>query len=140
MWIFYLWFPISCLLVLGYVIPIYKKHYKVTGKPANYDSSGTSFVYKVSMSGEEIIRRLQIRNIKDELTCTFDFERSVITFSEYDSSRAYFFEIQEHEGFSILKLRQVSIICMQSYVPMRLNPFITEKLDAEIVPYSQYGA
>lgn len=97
------------------------------------------FVYKVSMSGKDIIDLLKVRNDTDDLSCTFDFSRNVIKFSEYGSSREYYFQIYECEGFSVLRLEQVELIGMQSRVPYKLNPFIVSKLQAEIVPFSEYG-
>ena len=59
-------------------------------------------------------------------------------FSEYESSRKYSFEIQECEGFSILRLSQISLIEMQSHIPYKLNPFLIKKLNAQIVPFAEY--
>ena len=132
-------FIILFLLVLGIIIPIYKRHYKATGSVINYDATMRKFVYKVNLSGEDIINVLKIKNDIDELSCTFDFDRSVIKFSEYGSYREYFFQIQECNGFSILRLKQVEVLGMSSWVPFQLNPFIVSKLQAEIIPYSKYG-
>ena len=127
------------LLILGYLIPVFKNHNKTTGNVINYDSTMSKFVYRVNMSREEIIDTLNIKNNMDDLSCTFDFERSVILFSEYGSSKEYFFEIQECDGFSIIRLTQVPFIGMQSYVPFKLNPFLVSKINAQIIPFSQYG-
>ena len=132
-------FIILFLLVLGISIPIYKRHYKATGSNINYDATMRKFVYKVNLSGEDIINVLKIKNDIDELSCTFDFDRSVIKFSEYGSYRKYFFQIQECNGFSILRLKQVEVLGMSSWLPFKLNPFIVSKLQAEIIPYSKYG-
>ena len=132
-------FVIVLPIVLGIILPIHKKHNKATGGVVNYDSSMRKFVYKVYMSKEEIINSLITTNDIDDLTCKFDFERSVIRFSEYGSSREYFFEIRECDGFSILQLDQVSLIGMQSHIPYKLNPFLVSKLSAEIIPFSKYG-
>lgn len=132
-------FVIVIPLILGYTLPIYKNHYKTTAGVINYDSAMRKFVYKVYFSKEEIIISLKRKNDIDELSCTFDFERSVIRFSEYGSSREYYFEIQECDGFSILRLNQVSLIGMKSSVPFKLNPFLVSKINAEIIPFSLYG-
>ncbi len=126
-------------LVLGHTIPIYKSHHKVTGSIINYDSTMRKFVYKVNLSGEEIINLLNTKNDVDELSCAFDFEKSVIRFSEYGSHRDYYFRVQECGEFSILRLDEVALIGMKSPVPYKLNPFIVSKLQAEIIPFSQYG-
>lgn len=138
----YLWiifFVILMPLILGIVIPIHKNHKKATGTTVNHDSTMSKFVYKVPLTSDSIINLLKTKNDIDELSCTFDFERSVINFSEYGSNREYYFEIQEYKDFSVLKLEQVALIGMQSAVPYKLNPFMVSKLNAEIVPFSQYS-
>ena len=125
-------------LVVGITIPIYKKHSSVTGGVINYNSSMRKFVYKVNLSYQQVVDLLNTNNDVDELSCTFDFEKAIIRFSEYGSHRDYYFQIQECSGFSILKLEQVELIGMSSHVPYKLNPFIVSKLQAEIVPFSQY--
>ncbi len=132
-------FVILIPLVLGIIIPIYKDHSKVTGGIINYDSTMRKFVYKINLSNQEIVNLLNTKNDVDELSCAFDFEKSVIRFSEYGSHRDYYFQVQECSDFSILRLEQVALIGMRSHVPFKLNPFIVSKLQAEIVPFSQYG-
>ena len=126
-------------LILAIVIPVYNNHKTTTGKVINYDSMMRKYVYKVYMSKEEIIYKLQNSAVIDELSCDFDLERSVIKFSEYGSNREYYFQIQEYNEFSVLRLEQVALIGMSSHIPLKLNPFLVSKLQAEIIPFSQYG-
>ena len=126
-------------IVLGNIIPIYKEHSKITGGIVNYDSTMRKFVFKINLSNQEVINLLNIKNDIDELSCTFDFEKSVIRFSEYGSHRDYYFQVEEYNNFSVLKLEQVAFIGMKSSVPYKLNPFMVSKLQAEIVPFSDYG-
>lgn len=130
---------ILILLVLMITFPIYKNHFKTTKNTFNYNSTMRQFVYKVAMSKDEILNTLQIKNDIDELSCTFDFDRAAVRFSEYGTSREYYFDIQECEGFSIVRLNQVSLFAMGSHVPYKLNPFFIRKLNAETVPFSLYG-
>ena len=132
-------FVILIPLVLGIIIPVYKKHSSVTGGIINYDSTMRKSVYKINLSYQQAVDLLSLKNDVDELSCTFDFEKAIIRFSEYGSHRDYYFQIQECSGFSILKLEQVELIGISSHVPYKLNPFIVSKLQAEIVPFSQYG-
>lgn len=144
---FWLFIMIVCL---GALIPIYAKHGKATGSIVNYDRKMTKFVYKVYMSSEEIINSLKIMNVKDELSCTFDFERNIVIFTDILTSYVYkgingkyFYEIQEYDGFSILKLSSVYPLSngrnVRTDIPWKLNPFMVNKINAEIVPFSQYG-
>ena len=132
-------FVILIPLILGIIIPIYKNHSNVTGNIINYDSTMRKFVYKINLSYQQAVDLLNTKNVVDELSCTFDFDKAIIRFSEYDSHRDYHFQIQEFNGFSVLKLEQVALIGMQSHVPYKLNPFMIRKLKAELVPFSQYS-
>ena len=125
-------------LVLGIIIPIYIIHHKATGSVINYDATKRKFVYKVNLTRNDIINRLKTQNDLDELACSFEFERSVVNFSEYGSNREYYFHIQEYSGFSIIRLEQVALIGMQSQIPLKLNPFLVRKLNAQIVPFEEY--
>ena len=90
------------------------------------------------MSKQDILNTLSTKAYTDELTCTLDLQESTILFSEYGSSRKYSFEIIEYENSSILRLSQKSLMAMQSHIPYKLNPFLINKLDAQIVPFAEY--
>ncbi len=137
--LFYIFlFILVSVLALGTVIPMHKKHKEVSNGIINYDSVMRKFVYKVYLSRQEVITLLKSKNEIDELTCTFNDDETIIKISEYGSNRKYYFQVQELNGFSLLKLEQVSVIGMQSRVPFKLNPFLVKKLNAEIVPFSQH--
>ena len=124
-------------LVLSIVIPMLKKHQEATGDIINYDTAMRKFVYKIPLSGEEIISLLKTRNDMDELSCLVDFNSSAIKFIDLDSNREYYFQIIEYDNFSILRLEQISLIGMSSHIPYKLNPFMINKLHAEIISFSQ---
>lgn len=131
-------FVLVFVLAFGTIIPMHKEHEKVCNGIINYDSVMRKFVYKVYLSRQEVITLLKSKNEIDELTCTFNDDETIIKISEYGSNRKYYFQVQELNGFSLLKLEQVSVIGMQSWVPFKLNPFLVKKLNAEIVPFSQH--
>ena len=124
-------------LVLGVIIPTIRSHRKTTGKTVNYDAMMRVFMYRIQMSEEAIINTLKAKSSIDELSCEFDFERSIVKISEYGSSRDYYYTIQTYDVYSVLKLTQVSLIGMQSHIPYKLNPFMVKKLNAELVPYKE---
>lgn len=142
-WIFLIFFLLALVIAIGFVVPIYKKHNKATGGIINHDSIMRKYVYKVALSKDDIIRLLETSNDGYDLFCVFDFDKSIIKFSEYGMgaicNRKYYFTIQEFDGFSILRLEQVELFGAQSYIPYKLNPFMVSKLNAEIIPFSQYG-
>ena len=98
-------FVILIPLILGIIIPIYKNHSNVTGNIINYDSTMRKFVYKINLSYQQAVDLLNTKNVVDELSCTFDFDKAIIRFSEYGSHRDYYFQVQEFDGFSVLKLK-----------------------------------
>ena len=137
-----LWFAVFFFLflvplVLGYVVPIYMNHNKATGSVINHDSYMRKFVYKVSLTSDEIFKILSIKNDIDELACDFDFENSIVNISEYGSHKKYYFQIQECGSFSILKLEQVSPF--GNLVSFKLNPYLVSKLQAELIPFAEYS-
>ncbi len=132
-------FVILIPLILGNIIPIYKKHKSVTNGIINYDSQMKKFVYQVNLSSADIVNLLNVSDDTDDLSCTFDFENTVIVFSEYDSHRKYHYQIQEYDGYSILKLQQAELIGMKSLIPYKLNGFIVKKLNAAVIPFSEFG-
>ncbi len=126
-------------LVLAIVVPLYKNHIKVTKEIINYDNFMRCFVYKTYLSKDEIIKALQVINSADELKCDVNNEESTIVFSEYGASVRYCFEVKQVEDFCVFKLEQISFVATQGNISLKLNPFITKKLNAEMVPYSKYG-
>ena len=133
------------IITIVVVIPRYAKFVKVTSV-VNYDWTRRKFVYKVYMSKEKIINSLKIMNIKDELSCKFDFEKNTVIITDLSLAdvykgayKEYFYEIREYDGFSILQLSVASIFSEGSDIWLKLNPFMVSKINAEIVPFSQYG-
>lgn len=138
-------FAVVILIILGVTIPMFKRHRKATGGIVNYDAAMRKFVYKINLRCDEFVELLTdgsdgcIDVDIDALSCTVDPGGSVIRFSEYGADKEYRFRIQEYDGFSVLRLEQVALLGMQSSIPYKLNPFMVHKLQAEIVPFSEYG-
>lgn len=125
-------------VLFGILLPTEREKRRITGDTVNHDGICSRFVYKVALTQEQILRTLRIRREIDDLACTVDVPQSTIIFSSYGDSKEYFFVIQEHETYSIIKLKAVYAFGMSSRVPSLLNPFMVKKLNAELVPYSQY--
>ena len=131
-------FCILTPLVLGIIVPMFRKHYKITDGVVNYDMYMRKFVYKTALKRDDIIDALSKQDDIDELSCQFDLESNTVVISEYGSHSEYFFRIEEYDGFCILRLNQTSVFAMSSRVPFKLNPFIVSRLQAELLPFSQY--
>ncbi len=124
-------------VVLGNIIPVYKSHRATTDSIINHDATMRKFVYKVNLTSDEIINLLMTKNALDELVCEVDSKKSKIKFLEFGSSRDYYYYIQEYNGFSIIRLEQVALTG-QGYIPYKLNPFMINKLQAQIIPFAEY--
>ena len=133
-----IFFAFLAPLVLAIVLPVYKNHNKATGGVINYDFFMRKFVFKVNLSKEDIINRLSSTRSADDLICTVDLENSVIKIAENGSGTNYRFQIREDIGFSVLKLEQTGLLGGQNNVPYKLNPFMVNKLQAEIIPFSEH--
>ena len=139
-WIVLIAFALVAPGVIYAGISMHKQHSQATGNIINYDVFMNKFVYKIPLTKAEIISKLSDRNDAGELSCTLDPERAVIVFSDFNSSKDYFFYIQEQDGFSVLQLKTVSAVSMhRNYIGWKLNPFMVDKLHAQIVPFAQYG-
>lgn len=140
---FWIFFAIILLVIIPVamlaVSPVVKKHQNVSGNVVNYDPVMHKYVYRVCMSEDEIIKRMETKNVTDDLICRFDTERAVVKISEYGSTLEYYYEIIPFDGYSVLKLNQVSAIGMSSHIPYRLNPYMVEKLNAELLPFERDG-
>lgn len=127
-------------LVLTIVISTQRANKKATGSVINYDSMMSKFVYKVFLSKDELLQRLVNSEDTDELTCEIDMASSVMTFGAYGTRpKAYFFDIQVLDGFCILRLTATESLGMSSQIPLKLNPHMVKKLNAEMLPFSSYG-
>lgn len=122
-------------IVLSIVVPTYKKHREVTSGIMNYNATMREFVYKIPYIKSVIIEKLKIKNSFDELEYILDIDLCGITFNEYGTSINYEYEIKEYDDFSVLRLKQTPLIAPQSYIPYKLNSFMVQKLDAEIIPF-----
>ena len=123
-------------IVLGILVPVVKKHSKVSVAVVNHDSAMREYVYKVCMPSEKIVDALKQKNEWDEIWCDVDLSRSTIKLLKYGQSQEYCFEIREFENYTILNLKSLNVI--QNTMMYELNPFIVNKLNAEIIPFEQY--
>ena len=125
-------------LVLGITIPLYKKENEASRGIVNHDHF-TKFVYRVRGSASDIIAQLLWRGETDALYCDYDPSRGVMIFSDYTFSDEFYFYVYEYGDYSIVRLEAVSSFNLDPYISHKLNPFMVDKLQAEIVPFSQYG-
>lgn len=133
-------FVIIAIVVLIPFKEIWNKHKKASNDIANYNSTMTSFAYKTPMTKQEIISAISMRNVKDDMEYEFDKEKFTIKFSRYgEVAIEYKITIIEAKKFSIVKVTQnSSILTNKNRIHLLQNPFWTQKLKAEPVPYHTY--
>ena len=116
-----------------------KKHSEVTDGVVNHNSLMNKFVFKVNLTRDETIAILLTKCVKDTLTCTFDFDMSTIVFSDFWDNEKYYLVISKCDKFSLLHLELVSFRARRSSIKYKITPFIVNKLNAEVVSFSEYG-
>ncbi|MBQ9848295.1 MAG: hypothetical protein IJO64_04480 [Clostridia bacterium] len=131
-WVFVIIFAFAVFIVLGNVIPMYKEHKKIVETFVNYDPMMRRYVYKVNLTSDEILKRLSVNNDADDLSCKLDSERSEIILL----NTVFRFHIHEYKEFSVVTLERVSLSARDN-IPIKLNPFMINKLEAIIIPYSE---
>ena len=103
----------------------------------NCDTLMRIFMYKINLSKEELIQRLKIRNVTDEMEYKFDPEEMEITFYKYNYGINYEIDIKEYNKFCIVRLELIPIIHSQSNIPIYMNSFWIKKFNAELIPYTE---
>ncbi len=123
------------LLVTG--IPLRRKHAESVREIRNCDGTLQHFVFRVRLSEEELFRRLAQLSDADELSCEADRENGRVTLSEYGASAAYRFTLQAEEDALLLRLDQCRPLAQVGNIPWKINLFFQNKLNAELVPFSE---
>ena len=122
------------LLIFDKIIPTLRQYHKVT-TIRNHNMFMTKFIYKVDLSELDIFCLLNQKRADDDLSCSFDYDRRVITFSYNTSAVEYSFQIQKQDGYSLFRLEQIDVTSSKTAISYKLNPFIVGKLRAELIPY-----
>ncbi len=133
-------FVFLAFVVALILIPMYKSYRKTVENAVNHDPEYRTFVYKIAMTEKEIIHELSTKNHLDELRFDFDMEfgKYVVKISaDGGQPIKYFYEILTRGDESLLRLTIAqTVVPKYSSVAWKLNPFMIEKLNAEIVPFA----
>lgn len=107
---------IGLVVVLLITVPIHQKHIEVTHNIVNYDTFMRHFVFKIPLTAEQILDRLKIPNVFDELEYKLDLENSMITFLKDHEELSFWLEFQQLDGFCILLLHQRELSYERQYL------------------------
>ncbi|MBQ8145169.1 MAG: hypothetical protein IJ039_00140 [Clostridia bacterium] len=139
----FIYIALGALIVFSFAIiftlSMHKKNNVATDGVINYDYAARKFVYKVNLTRDEIISILQTVRSDDALTCTFDSDTSTMIFSDLWDREKYYLVVQKDIDFSVLRLERIGLSTRRSQIKYKLNPFIISKLNAEAVPFAEYG-
>ena len=122
----------------GVLLPIHLKNYKVSASICNHDMQGYKFVYKAPLTKEQVLQTLSTHCDTDILSCSINKTEQIMHFEGYHDSKDFFFLLKDMEDGTMILLRVVYKFGMRSQVPNQLNPFMVEKLNATLLPYSEY--
>ena len=118
-----------------YEVRLYRKTIQ---DAVNHNERLTSFLYRVRLPREEILRRLRTGSKSDQLSCAVDSEGCTVLFSHWHgASVRYLLTFQESEDGCLIWLDEVQRIQSGS-ASLRLNSFFIKKMNAEIIPYQEY--
>ena len=90
------------------------------------------------MTKEQIFQALHTHCETDALSCSVNIQESVLKFTWYHEHEEYFIVIREAPGESLILLKAIHPVAGQTPFSGLLNPFMVEKLNAVLLPYSEY--
>ena len=132
---FVIFFPI---VLLSAFLPVWRNR-KITGGIVNYDSFSRKFVFRTEKSRSQVFDALKLRDVSDRMFCSFDPTSDVVSLSDYTSSVRYNVRVDEYDGLSIVRLQQIGMLGGTKPHPLKVNEFILMKLEAEPVPFAEFG-
>lgn len=122
----------------GILLPIHKKNRQISGDICNHDALRRKYIFKAPMTKSQVLKTLGTHCEIDILSCSINTREAIMHFEWYHDCQDYFFAIQETDDESLILLKAVHNFGGRSQVPSLLNPFMVEKLNASLLPYSQY--
>ena len=139
-WFWLLFSALLFILVLASWIPIWRRNSRAENGVVNHDAMMTRFIWRVRLTPSEIIPALTKENVQDALRCSLEPDGQTLRMSLGHSEDAcYHFTIEQHNGFSVLRLVQTPVILANGMQKTMLNPFVIGKLGAEPLPYSDWS-
>ncbi len=103
----------------------------------NHNFDMTSFLFRIPMTKDEILRSLRTKAGSDILDCSADSEGCTALFSHpLEKNARYLLTFLETGGVCLLWLDEIR--SHMGGIHGKLNSFFIEKLNAEIIPYMDY--
>ncbi len=132
--LFILAIPLALFLIFKPVI----EDKKVRNNVMNSDPLTQHYCFVLDCNQTEALDKLSIHNVNDILEYTLDTNRLLIVFSHLGASIEHklFFYVVENKTY--LKVSRVKFMHSRSNIPLMINRFFVEKIDAVPVDYSYF--
>lgn len=133
-------FPIVVLLVLYAVLAPAIKSMQSTGNVRNYDALMHNYLFKTSLSKEQLLDKLErlTATPKDKVSCEFFATTMNLTFTWHSTRASFLVSVHEDEGARYVRLCKNEMISEKSALPYLINSFLIEKMGFEAVDYQTY--
>ena len=139
-WFWLLFSALLFILVLASWIPIWRRKSRAENGVVNHDAMMTRFIWRVRLAPSEIIPALTKENVQDALRCSLEPDGQTLRMSLGHSEDVYYrFTIDQHSGFSVLRLEQTPVFLAHGMQKTMLNPYVIAKLGAEPLPYHDWS-
>ena len=132
--------PVVALIVLYCVYAPAIKCMQSTGNVRNYDAPMQNYLFKTSLSKEQLLDHLERlpATPKDKVTCDFYANTMRMVFHYRAASISFLVSVHEYEGVRYVRLCKNELITGKSPLSYLLNPFLIEKAGLEPVDYQTY--
>ena len=136
--VFVVLFILAIPLVLFVILKPEIEDKKIRNNVTNSDPLAQHYCFELKCDQQEAIRQLSIRNVKDTPEYTFDINSLIITFSHLGVSidhQLFFYTI---ENKTYLKVSRMRFLHNKSNIPLMINRFFINKIDAVPVDYTYF--
>ena len=132
--------PVVALIVLYCVYAPSIKSMQSTGNVHNYDALMHNYLFKTSLSKEQLLDKLERLTAapKDKVTCEFFATTMNLTFTWHSTRMSFLVSVHEYEGARYVRLCKNKMISEKSALPYLINLFLIEKMGFEPVDYQTY--
>ena len=136
--VFLVLFILAIPLVLFVILKPVVEDKKIRNNVTNSDPLTQHYCFELKCNQQKAIRQLSIRNVNDTPKYTFDINSLIITFSHLGASidyQLFFYTIGKR---TYLKVSRMKFLHSKSNIPLMINRFFINKIDAIPVDYTYF--
>lgn len=136
--VFIILFILAILLVLFLIFKPVLEDKKVRNNIENSDSFNQHYCFVLTCDQSEAIKQLSTHNVKDTLEYIFDTDYLTIVFSHLGASIEHQLSFYVVENKTYLKVSRVKFVHDRSNIPLMINRFFIEKIEATPIDYAYF--